>query len=104
MTFLFRKSWLLFSLVPFLTSQSSLELLETEQECSEQKRVIVFGCRAITYPLGMTQLIYTHVSKTFRLYPSKDLATSRIDRKRQRHLDTRSCHDVRPRANSLVLQ
>merc|ERR1719253_31305 len=62
-TFLFRKSWFLFTLVVFIAGQSILKHLN-EGENTESERLLVFSFRAFIYTFSMTQLLYTHLTKS----------------------------------------
>merc|ERR1719158_65922 len=64
-TFLFRKSWFLFTLLVFIAGQSILKHLN-EGENTELERNMVFGFRAFIYIFSLTQLLYTHTSKCFK--------------------------------------
>ncbi|CAE8694901.1 unnamed protein product [Polarella glacialis] len=56
-SFLMSKTWLLFTLVVFLLSQSILKNLNTGNP-TESERVAIFVCRAFVYLCSMTELIY----------------------------------------------
>lgn len=59
-TFLFGKSWLLLTLVVFITGTALLKHLN-EGENSEPERIAVFCCRCFIYIFSMGQWIYFHV-------------------------------------------
>merc|ERR1711988_434639 len=71
-TFLFRKSWFLFTLVVFIGGQSILKHLN-EGENSQTERILVFSFRAFIYTFSMTQLLYTHMTKCFRQIREKKI-------------------------------
>merc|ERR1719171_3277216 len=71
-TFLFRKSWFLFTLVVFISGQSILKHLN-EGENTATERTLVFAFRAFIYTFSMTQLLYTHITKCFRQIREKKL-------------------------------
>ncbi|CAE8633053.1 unnamed protein product, partial [Polarella glacialis] len=56
-SFLMSKTWLLFTLVVFLLSQSILKHLNAGNP-TESERVAIFVCRALVYLCSMTELIY----------------------------------------------
>jgi len=63
-SFLTGKSWLFFTLLVFIASQSSIEL--------RRFPVVVFSCRAFVYLASMTQLIYSHVARSYVALRDKD--------------------------------
>jgi hypothetical protein len=69
-SFLFGKSWLFFTLLVFITSQSVLEHLEGEK--GEPERASVFACRCFIYMASLTQLLFTHVRDSTIAYRKKD--------------------------------
>merc|ERR1719181_2241560 len=71
-TFLFRKSWFLFTLVVFIAGQSILKHWN-EGENTAMERNMVFGFRAFIYTFSMTQLLWTHLSKSFRQIREKKI-------------------------------
>jgi hypothetical protein len=71
-TFLYRKSWFLFTLVIFIAGQSILKHLN-DGENSDVERDLVFGFRAFIYCCSMTQLLYTHVGRWFKSYKAKEM-------------------------------
>jgi len=72
-TFLYRKSWFLFTLVVFISGQSILKY--TNADNAEAERIAVLAFRAFIYVLSMTQLIYTHLCKI-----KKDIRSSNFVR------------------------
>merc|ERR1719253_2598581 len=70
-TFLFRKSWFLFTLLIFIGGQSILKHLHSGEN-GELERTLVFSFRTFIYTFSMTQLLWTHLSKTFRQMRKKD--------------------------------
>merc|ERR1719407_319721 len=70
-SFLFGKSWFLFTLLVFITSQSILEHLH-DNDNSAVERSLVFGCRVFIYLLTMTQLLWSHIRDSVRAYRKKD--------------------------------
>merc|ERR1719379_2997739 len=71
-TFLFRKSWFLFTLVVFIGGQSILKHLN-EGENSATERTLVFAFRAFIYTFSMTQLLWIHLTKSFRQIREKKI-------------------------------
>jgi hypothetical protein len=70
-SFLFGKSWLFFTLVVFLTSQSLLEHLN-EGSNGEPKRIAVFVCRCFIYMLSLVQLLFIHVRNSTHAFRKRD--------------------------------
>jgi len=70
--FLYRKSWLLFTLCVFITGQSVLRHVNEGQH-SEVERNFVFAFRVFIYTCSMTQLLFTHLGKWVKAYRTKDL-------------------------------
>merc|ERR1711988_1667384 len=71
-TFLFRKSWFLFTLVVFIAGQSILKHLNSGENTA-MERNMVFGFRAFIYTFSMTQLLWTHVTKCIRQLRKKEI-------------------------------
>merc|ERR1711988_1274007 len=71
-TFLFRKSWFLFTLVVFIAGQSILKHLHGGEN-NATERNLIFGFRAFIYTFSMTQLLWTHVTKCIRQLRKKDI-------------------------------
>jgi len=73
-SFLFRKSWFLFTLILFVVSQaimSHLYDLGTEKEDNE--RYVTFGLRCLIYVFSMGSMVLAHVRKTIRDYRKGDV-------------------------------
>merc|ERR1712070_294755 len=68
-TFLFGKTWFLFTLMLFVTSQSILEYINDGRK-GLLERSLVFACRTFIYFFSMTQLIYCHSRDTFKAFRS----------------------------------
>jgi hypothetical protein len=68
-SFLYGKSWLLFTLLLFITSQSILEHLN--QNKGDVERGLIFGCRCFIYLLSMTRLLYSHVREFYLAFKNK---------------------------------
>merc|ERR1711988_35518 len=71
-TFLFRKSWFLFTLVVFIAGQSILKHLNSGENTA-MERNMVFGFRAFIYTFSMTQLLWTHVTKCIKQLRKKEI-------------------------------
>lgn len=61
--FLYGKSWFLFTLLLFISSQSLLEHLDSDD--SSLERVLVFACRCFIYGCSMLQLLYAQSIKFY---------------------------------------
>jgi len=70
-TFLFRKSWFLFTLVLFIAGQSVLKYAHLDN--LEVERDLIFALRSFIYFFSMTQLLWTHGSKSLKQIRKKDL-------------------------------
>jgi len=70
-TFLFRKSWFLFTLAIFICGQSVLKYAHLDN--LDVERALVFGFRAFIYFFSMTQLLYTHLTKCARQIRTKQI-------------------------------
>jgi hemoglobin-like flavoprotein len=70
--FLSGKSWLFFTLLVFITSQSVLKNLNPDDARKEGERIAIFACRAFIYAFSMTQLIYCHIRDSIKAYKSKN--------------------------------
>jgi hypothetical protein len=71
-TFLFRKSWFLFTLLVFIGGQSILKRLNEGNHDATQ-RVFVFAFRTFIYVFSLTQLLWTHISKLARQWKNKQI-------------------------------
>lgn len=69
--FLFRKSWFLFTLVVFISSQSVLG--STDQLQEQDKQYAIFACRIFIYVLSMGQMAYVHGGTIIKSYLKKEL-------------------------------
>jgi len=69
-TFLFRKSWFLFTLVVFIAGQSILKHLH-DGENTDTERVMLVSFRAFIYLFSMTELLYTHFTKCLKYVRKK---------------------------------
>merc|ERR1712159_856941 len=70
-TFLFRKSWFLFTLVLFIAGQSVLKYAHLDN--LEVERDLILALRSFIYFFSMTTLIWTHMSKSLRQIRKKEL-------------------------------
>jgi len=66
-TFFYGKSWFLFTLLLFVTSQSILENAN-KGERTDWERDLVAICRTFIYGCSMTHLIYCHSRDTFKAF------------------------------------
>jgi uncharacterized membrane protein YgcG len=64
-TFLYSKSWFLFTLLVFISAQSVLKHMTSSNEDHSQ-RIAVFACRCFIYIFSMGQWIYFHVAHSYR--------------------------------------
>jgi uncharacterized membrane protein YgcG len=71
-TFLFGKTWFLFTLLLFIISQSVLEHLNDGQK-GQLERSLVFGCRTFIYLCSLTQLIYSHSRDSFKAFRAGEI-------------------------------
>jgi len=67
--FLFKKSWLLLTLVVYIVGQSILKHVVLEDAAVQ--RGLIFGFRAFIYCFCMTQLIWNHATKTIKAIRTK---------------------------------
>lgn len=70
-TFMYRKSWLLFTLVVYITGQSIFKHLH-EGEKTAVERYLIFSFRAFIYLLSMSQLMYTHLTSWVKAFRTND--------------------------------
>eukprot|EP00971_Amphidinium_carterae_P314730 6256045-Amphidinium_carterae.1 len=70
--FLMRKIWFFFTLLLFIFSQSIMENLRREMGDVIYVRTAIFSCRAFIYAFSMTQLLFSHASKTWKNYRAGD--------------------------------
>merc|ERR1719324_79567 len=73
-TFLYGKSWFLFTLLLFIGSQSILEHLN-EGDNGPLERNLVFAFRSFIYCCSMTQLIFFHMRECYRAKTQQTLVT-----------------------------
>ena len=71
-SFMYKKSWFLFTLFVFLLSQSVLKSIE---ESSEATRIVTFAFRASIYLFSMTELIFTHIGSIVKGYRKGETVT-----------------------------
>mmetsp|Transcript_28120 Transcript_28120/g.65335 ORF Transcript_28120/g.65335 Transcript_28120/m.65335 type:complete len:1268 (+) Transcript_28120:118-3921(+) len=72
LTFLYGKSWYLFTLLVFLTSQSILAHTGTDFDKSQESRTTIFVCRCFVYGCSMLRYVFVHTSKFFHAYRQRD--------------------------------
>merc|ERR1712070_128064 len=70
-TFLFRKSWFLFTLLLFIAGQSVLKYAHLDN--LEAERDLILALRTFIYFFSMTALIWTHGSKSLKQIRKKEL-------------------------------
>jgi len=73
-SFLFRKSWFFFTLLVFVGAQSILKHW-SDGEKSKEERIAIFAFRCFIYLCSLTQLLWTHLSKSFKAIRNKELVT-----------------------------
>jgi len=66
-SFLFRKSWFLFTLSIFIVSQAVLNHIN-QGSAGEIQRVTTFSFRAFIYVFSMGQMLFAHISRTIKGY------------------------------------
>jgi hypothetical protein len=69
--FLFRKTWFLFTMVIFISSQAVLKYIDAIPDLALRNTVFAFRC--FIYLLSMSQLIYFHVSRSIVAFRDGDL-------------------------------
>merc|ERR1719454_586478 len=65
-TFLYRKSWFLFTLCVFICGQSILKHMNNGQKRDLVDRVLILSFRVFIYTLSMTQLLWAHLTRCIR--------------------------------------
>jgi len=70
-SFLFRKSWFFLTLLIFVGGQSILKHVQWDDQ--KAQRITVFAFRTFIYLCGLTQLLWTHLSKTYKAIRNKEL-------------------------------
>jgi hypothetical protein len=63
-TFLFGKSWFIFTLLVFLTSQSILHHVNAGENSLGQ-RIAIFSCRCFIYLFSLGQFLYFHIKNVY---------------------------------------
>lgn len=71
--FLYRKSWLLLTLVVFITGQSIFKHTRNGEDPTSAERWTIFIFRCFIYLLNLTQLLYSHLSRWVKAFRASDL-------------------------------
>lgn len=72
-SFFYGKSWFLFTLLLFVTSQSILENASDDGQKEAYERDLVAVCRTFIYSCSMTHLIYCHSRDAFKAFRSSNI-------------------------------
>jgi len=73
-SFLFRKSWFFFTLLIFVGGQSILKHWSAGGK-SENERITIFAFRTFIYLCSLTQLLWTHLSKSYKAVRKNEFIT-----------------------------
>jgi len=76
-SFLFRKSWFLFTLLMFILSQSIVEHLHAGEK-TDAERYSTFAVRTFIYCFSLGQMVVTHTGRFFKSYRKADTQTIKI--------------------------
>jgi len=76
-SFLFRKSWFLFTLLVFIVSQSVIEHLHAGEK-TDGERYTLFGIRTFIYIASMGQMIYNHTARSIKSYMKASTHTVKV--------------------------
>lgn len=74
--FMWRKTWFLLTLLMFIGGHSVLRHLHSDELTrSLPERTMIFAFRVFIYCCSMTQLLFSHISRTVKAYHRKDVHT-----------------------------
>lgn len=76
-SFVFRKSWFLFTLLMFIVSQSIIEHLHAGEKAAPQ-RYTTASIRAFIYVFSLGQMLYQHAGKSIKAYRKKATDTVKL--------------------------